>query len=390
MKNWKTILWLLLFFPVGITLMFKDTAWSNRTKCLITTLFVVLTSLAMYSGILLDLILISGLLVLLTGFISTFYSFTRSKEHKSSIAILFLGLLLFGFSFQQINVRTQKEFALAEQVRIEEEARIEQEKQQLFLVEATSTVEKAEQEPTRDHYDKAFASVAALSQKHPNLVDRLKVIDELLLNEEKIKEATLLVEKAEKNSTRPYYEEATIAVTSLSPKNEELEKRLKSVEELLVVEELKIEEAETLLVQAEKSKTRNDYEQAQLLITSLPSPNNNLVKRLETLDSDIQKQEKQAIEEQKIKEEKALAAEQARVEEEQLAVAQAAQEEVVTNVEYDDSVDTNENIEGAIKGSNSGIYHVPGSTYYDRTTNVVQWFNTIEEAEAAGYRAPKR
>ncbi|EUJ28385.1 prophage Lp1 protein 65 [Listeria grayi FSL F6-1183] len=45
---------------------------------------------------------------------------------------------------------------------------------------------------------------------------------------------------------------------------------------------------------------------------------------------------------------------------------------------------------GAIKGSVNKIYHVPGSTYYDRTTNVVQWFNTVEEAEAAGYRAPKR
>lgn len=45
---------------------------------------------------------------------------------------------------------------------------------------------------------------------------------------------------------------------------------------------------------------------------------------------------------------------------------------------------------GAIKGSKNKIYHVPGSTYYDRTTNVVQWFNTVEEAKAAGYRAPKR
>lgn len=43
-----------------------------------------------------------------------------------------------------------------------------------------------------------------------------------------------------------------------------------------------------------------------------------------------------------------------------------------------------------IKGSNSGIYHVPGSTYYDRTTNVAQWFCSTEEAEKAGYRAPKR
>lgn len=50
-------------------------------------------------------------------------------------------------------------------------------------------------------------------------------------------------------------------------------------------------------------------------------------------------------------------------------------------------VDSNGN--GLIKGSKSKIYHVPGGNYYDKTTNVVQWFKTIEEAEAAGYRAPK-
>lgn len=49
-----------------------------------------------------------------------------------------------------------------------------------------------------------------------------------------------------------------------------------------------------------------------------------------------------------------------------------------------------ENGNGLIKGSNSGIYHVPGSTYYKRTTNPATWFKSIEEAEAAGYRAPKR
>lgn len=42
-----------------------------------------------------------------------------------------------------------------------------------------------------------------------------------------------------------------------------------------------------------------------------------------------------------------------------------------------------------IKGSESGIYHLPGSTYYDRTTNVVSWFCCEEEAQEAGYRAPK-
>ncbi|MDS9472206.1 thermonuclease family protein [Sporosarcina pasteurii] len=43
-----------------------------------------------------------------------------------------------------------------------------------------------------------------------------------------------------------------------------------------------------------------------------------------------------------------------------------------------------------IKGSSSGIYHVPGSTYYERTTNPARWFCSVEEAQNAGFRAPKR
>ncbi|QIW81086.1 hypothetical protein [Bacillus tequilensis] len=43
-----------------------------------------------------------------------------------------------------------------------------------------------------------------------------------------------------------------------------------------------------------------------------------------------------------------------------------------------------------IKGSKNGIYHTPGSTYYDRTTDPAEMFCSVEEAEAAGYRAPKR
>ncbi|WP_445321729.1 sunset domain-containing protein [Oceanobacillus sp. FSL W7-1309] len=43
-----------------------------------------------------------------------------------------------------------------------------------------------------------------------------------------------------------------------------------------------------------------------------------------------------------------------------------------------------------MKGSNSGIYHVPGSTYYNQTKNVAQWFCSTTDAENAGYRAPKR
>lgn len=68
--------------------------------------------------------------------------------------------------------------------------------------------------------------------------------------------------------------------------------------------------------------------------------------------------------------------------------AQTETQEVATPPQAGQYVDENGN--GLIKGSSSGIYHVPGSTYYDRTTNPAAWFKSIEEAENAGYRAPKR
>ncbi|OOM81963.1 putative membrane protein YttA [Clostridium puniceum] len=56
-----------------------------------------------------------------------------------------------------------------------------------------------------------------------------------------------------------------------------------------------------------------------------------------------------------------------------------------TSKQYVDS-----NGQGLIKGSKNNIYHVPNSKYYDKTTNVAQWFKTVEEAENAGYRAPEK
>lgn len=46
------------------------------------------------------------------------------------------------------------------------------------------------------------------------------------------------------------------------------------------------------------------------------------------------------------------------------------------NASSNNSLSSNNNVEakgqGLIKGSTSHIYHVPGSEYYDKTTNVVQ------------------
>lgn len=50
-------------------------------------------------------------------------------------------------------------------------------------------------------------------------------------------------------------------------------------------------------------------------------------------------------------------------------------------------VDANGN--GLIKGSSNKIYHIPGSRYYNKTTNPEAWFKTVAEAEQAGYRAPR-
>ena len=70
------------------------------------------------------------------------------------------------------------------------------------------------------------------------------------------------------------------------------------------------------------------------------------------------------------------------------ASVQAEPVEATTQSQETQYVDANG--QGTIKGSNSGIYHLPGSTYYHKTTNVAQWFKTISEAENAGYRAPKK
>ncbi|UPV78163.1 LMBR1 domain-containing protein [Bacillus rugosus] len=62
-----------------------------------------------------------------------------------------------------------------------------------------------------------------------------------------------------------------------------------------------------------------------------------------------------------------------------------------SNTNKSDESKTADTAEGCnIKGSKNGIYHTPGSTYYDRTTDPAEMFCSVEEAEAAGYRAPKR
>lgn len=43
-----------------------------------------------------------------------------------------------------------------------------------------------------------------------------------------------------------------------------------------------------------------------------------------------------------------------------------------------------------IKATASGIYHVPGSPYYDRLKKVSEYFQSVSDAENAGYRAASK
>lgn len=109
------------------------------------------------------------------------------------------------------------------------------------------------------------------------------------------------------------------------------------------------------------------------------------------------KAQKAAEEQQRVVDQKQAEAAQKAAEEQQRVVAQeqaeaaqsAANEQQAASAQTNGPEYVDANGHGLIKGSNNGIYHVPGSKYYDKTTNPAAWFKTVDEAERAGYRAPR-
>ncbi|MBM7690948.1 micrococcal nuclease [Peribacillus deserti] len=56
-----------------------------------------------------------------------------------------------------------------------------------------------------------------------------------------------------------------------------------------------------------------------------------------------------------------------------------------------DDTEKNTSCSGKIKGNaNSKIYHVPGGSHYESTTDNIVWFCSEQEAKDSGYRASKR
>lgn len=179
-----------------------------------------------------------------------------------------------------------------------------------------------------------------------------------------------------------------------------LEAEAKKIKKEKLAKELKT--ATNAVKLAERKPTRASYDKANTLVVALTNENkelsNRLIKIMDTVEAnealaqkkaESESKEKERIANEKLEAERKIVEEQKALEEKRIADEQAriAQEQEQQQAQTAAEVETGQ---GLIKGSESGIYHTPGSTYYDRTTNVVQWFNTIEEAVAAGYRAPKR
>lgn len=383
MANWKVITALILFFPLGLYWMFKYTDWSDKIKWIISSFFALITGITFISELFYELLFLSALFLSIVSVIWFIYAILRRKQKRNALIAFALGLFMFVYSINVMSEQSAEAERIAqeellEQERIVEEERLEEKRlaeeqkikelEEKYLAITIEAVENAEESPTRSNYDKAVELVEELSEPNQELKDRIANIEEAVIShEEAANKASLAVDKAEEHRDRDTYDEAYLLVTSLALEDEQLISRLNSIdEELTLAEEQKIEEERIAKEKAEKEEADRKAAEEKAA------------------------QEK-AIADQKAAEEKA-AAEQAQSSSDNSGSSSSASGSQTTPPASTPStklyVDQNGN--GTIKGSNSQIYHIPGSTYYDRTTNVARWFKTIEEAEAAGYRAPKR
>lgn len=227
MKNWKVILWLVLFFPLGAYFMWRYSSWNIHLKYGISIFLGLLTALFTFTGGLFILFWYGGFGSLLY-FIATF----KSSPKKQKISFLTASVLLFGSSLalspttesvksdqNQIQVvkkdtsaasdiKKQKEKkAREEKLAAENKIQAEKELQAEKLKEATDALILAEATPTRENYNKASTLVVALTTKDSTIVSRLDTVKQTVEAEEKI-----VAEAKEKAETeRIAAEEARIA-----------------------------------------------------------------------------------------------------------------------------------------------------------------------------------
>ncbi|EOI7569370.1 hypothetical protein ACMV94_002304 [Enterococcus faecalis] len=304
----------------------------------------------------------------------------------------------FAYKVKLSDEKTQKITFVAEKKDTKVEKSVEVTPSKEFIASITDSEQElaktekalayAEKQPSQKNYDEAATLVSSLSQEYEEYNDRL----------EKIKEAVPVdeaVTTAEKSKSKSDYQAAEKLVAAAPVGKEGFQQRLTTVQTAIVEKEKNeqlVASATAAVEKAEQEPTNEAYyNEAIKQIDALNSPNQALTKRVAVvktqLDAHKEKQRKEAeaqkLAAEKAQKEQAEAAAKAQAEAEAQQAAQAPAEVETAAAEAPSG-------NALIKGSRNGIYHVPGSRYYNRTTNPVAWFSTVEEAEAAGYRAPKQ
>ena len=304
----------------------------------------------------------------------------------------------FAYKVKLSDEKTQKITFVAEKKDTKVEKSVEVTPSKEFIASITDSEQElaktekalayAEKQPSQKNYDEAATLVSSLSQEYEEYNDRL----------EKIKEAVPVdeaVTTAEKSKSKSDYQAAEKLVAAAPVGKEGFQQRLTTVQTAIAEKEKNeqlVASATAAVEKAEQEPTNEAYyNEAIKQIDALNSPTQALTKRVAVvktqLDAHKEKQRKEAeaqkLAAEKAQKEQAEAAAKAQAEAEAQQAAQAPAEVETAAAEAPSG-------NALIKGSRNGIYHVPGSRYYNRTTNPVAWFSTVEEAEAAGYRAPKQ
>lgn len=203
MKNWKVIVWLVLFFPLGAYFMWRYSSWNIHLKYGISIFLGLLTTLFIFAG---------GVFLLFfySGFGSLFYFLATFKNSpkKQKISYLVASILLFGSSIalipttesaesQQPEINIVQEESSAkktadaqkqaeEKLAAEKKRQTEKELQAETLKEARDALILAESAPTRENYNKASTLIVALTTKDSMMDGRLDAVKQTVEAEEKI------------------------------------------------------------------------------------------------------------------------------------------------------------------------------------------------------------
>ncbi|MCV2498255.1 Ada metal-binding domain-containing protein [Melissococcus plutonius] len=137
----------------------------------------------------------------------------------------------------------------------------------------------------------------------------------------------------------------------------------------------KTAEAKTLVIQAEITPIRENYNAAQAAVKAIPNSNQELSTRLAAIERIINTNE--ATEKAKIEREK------------QQENATSTAQQATQAVNSTNDVNTG-NQQSIIGNSKTKIYHMPGQAGYHMNGNNVVIFHSEQEAQAAGYRKSLR